>query len=440
MADHLSQTQLAGYCRRTLNAEELVMADRHLAACQLCHERLIQISGQSADPAVLVRLSPEEPFHLDYEQHLAAYVDGTLNDIDREIVESHLALCSSCTEDLRDVQEFSRQPGMSLAHEEKPLAQRRWWATWQWSPWTPQLTAALVIVGFLLALVAAFVFWTTNRTSKPVQQAGPTASPELDPQNPVVKPTTETVAGQPSPEQQDDRRNQSTGQRERPLIALNDAGRQITLDPQGHLSGLDSMPDDLRQAVESALVYRKLQLSPSVAELSERSGRLRDGGASEVTFLPVAPVGIVIESDRPTFSWRALEKGGSYSVTIFDSSLRSIENSGPLEATQWRPSRPLQRGVTYTWQIRVVKDGVTVISPKPPAPEARFRVLDQSAVTTLANLKRAHGNSHLALGVFYWKHGLMDKAESEFESLLRANRDSPVALQLLASLRAQRRR
>jgi hypothetical protein len=177
-----------------------------------------------------------------------------------------------------------------------------------------------------------------------------------------------------------------------------------------------------------------------LADLSVDPGKLRDDAIDQTTFLPLAPVGTVIESDRPTFRWRKVEDGRVYTVMIYDSRLRNIQNSGPLEGTEWTVSTPLTRGVTYTWQIRAVKDGTTLISPKPPAPEARFRVLDRATLTTLDNVRHVQGKSHLAMGVFYWNHGLMDEAQREFESLASANPQSRVAAQLLASLRSLRRR
>ena len=94
MSEHLSQTQLAGYSARTLEPDELLAVDRHLASCDVCHQRLFR----SLPGAAKVAVSPsfEAPFHLDYAQHLEPYVDGKANDIDREIVDSHVALCSKC--------------------------------------------------------------------------------------------------------------------------------------------------------------------------------------------------------------------------------------------------------------------------------------------------------------------------------------------------------
>jgi len=85
-------------------------------------------------------------------------------------------------------------------------------------------------------------------------------------------------------------------------------------------------------------------------------------------------------------------------------------------------------------------DGETIVSPKPPLPEARFRVLDQRAVDTLAKLRQSAGSSHLAMGVFYWKHGLIEESEREFQALALANPNSTAVAELLASIRSILRR
>jgi hypothetical protein len=451
MSEHLSQIQLAGYGRRTLDADELLVVDRHLASCNDCYQRFTSIlssaGGQARSSHNLSTESIEEPFHLDYDQHLVAYVDGTANDIDREIVESHVALCTECAKDLQDLQEFRRQPVQATAVRRSP--RKPWMIQWQWPRvWNPQLTAVLIIGVLILGMTIAVFLWTTYRMPSPVQQAGNTPTPEankqipgdnkesLSPSGPVANP--DKVAAQPSPQQKDDKANQQSTQG--PLIALNDGMGQVTLDQNGHLTGLQTLPPDLRKNIASVLVTRELQVTPALADLSPGSSGLRGGGSGQSLLMPLEPTGIVIESDQPTFRWRAFPGGSDYVVTIYDSRLRSVQNSGPLAGTEWTATSPLQRGVTYSWQISAMKDGRKVVSPKPPMPEARFRVLDRNAVNALKDAKRLHGNSHLAMGVLYWKYGLIDEAERELEALVRANPESTVAKELLTKLRSLRRR
>ena len=438
MAEHLSPIQLVGYESRTLDPEELLAVDRHLASCDVCHDRLARMSPKTSDRSY--DLSIQEPFHLNYDEHLVPYVDGTANEIDREIVESHIALCSQCEEDVRDLQEFRQQPGLpSLPTDRDVRVSRRtqWMGQWQWPLWNPQLTAALVLAIFILGITAAFLLWTRNR-SQPAHKAGSALPPGVDKQigteSTSPGPSPEQLVIQPSPDGRDNPGPPKS------LVALNDGGQQITLDEGGHSTGLEALPPELRTTVENVLATRRFRPSPALGSFSDSTARQRGRHEQPDTIVPLTPVGIVIQSDRPTFRWRALEGASDYVVTVHDSKLRTIESSGPLAGTEWSIQKPLERGITYSWQIRAVKDGKTVISAKPPAPEARFRVLDQKAFAAIENAKRVQGNSHLMMGVLYWKHGLVDAAEREIEALVRANPDSNVAAELLRSLRSLRRR
>lgn len=426
MSEHLSQSQLAGYGERTLNADELLAVDRHLASCDVCHQRLTQVSP-SPQPTQQHH-SEEEPFHLDYDLHLTAWVDGTLGDIDREIVESHVALCSDCADELRDLQEFSRRNVPITLQTDRKAS--RWFFKQTYWPLNPQWTAVALIL--LLGVIAAIVVWTMMRTRGPAEQAGGTSPSEVERQS---SPGSEKVAEQPSPQQQD-RPDQATSPQ--PLIALNDGGGQITVDQTGQVNGLQSLPPDLRKNVERVLATREFQVPRHLVALSTGSGALRGGGSDQNALLPLDPIGVVLETDRPTFRWRALADARDYVVTIYDSRLRRVQSSGPTVGTEWTTATPLERGVTYSWQISAVKDGKPVVAPKPPAPEARFRVLDRNGVTDLENAKRIYAASHFAMGVLYLKYGLIDQAESELEALVRANPDSPVAAQLLTNLRSVR--
>ena len=429
-AEHPSKTQLAGYEARTLNSEELLAVDRHLASCDACHSSLTSMS-QSVSSRVF-DLSVEEPFHLDYDQHLAPYVDGSANEIDREIIESHIALCSQCEEDLRDLQEFKQQTLPTLLPVDGAVRTSRW-AGWMQRPQTfnPQLAAALLIAIFVLGIAVAIFVWTQNQP--PARQAGSASQPEVDP-----APSPDQLVTQPSPDLRGSRSDLPTSPRGEPLIALNDGGQQVTLDEMGNSTGLASLPPELRATVENILATRRFSQSPALSNLTEHAGQLRGQLEEQDTIRLMSPAGIVIESDKPTFRWRALDGASDYVVTVHDSSLRLVGSSGPITGTEWSIPNPLPRGVTYSWQIRAVVNGKTVISPKPPASEVRFRVLDQKTLARIQNARRVQGNFHLAMGVLYWKHGLIDAAQREFEALVRANPGSTEAKGLLRSLQSLR--
>jgi len=413
----------------------------------MCHERLSRMVVPGV--AKIAVNQPFDPaagaFHLDYDQHLAPYVDGKADEIDREIVDSHVALCSKCADDLKDLLAFKQQPVTATTAAARTSSRwKQWLPRWPLLP-NPALATALVLVVFVPAM--AVLLWTTYRTSQRVEQAE-TAPPAPDNQRPALvaeqpspAPTEHTAQKiAPSDQLRGNRAAVPIQPREESLIVLNDAGGRVIVNPRGRLEGLPELPPDLRESVERALATRGLPASPALTEWSTGAGNLRSELEKQNTFAPLSPTDVVIETDRPTFRWQALEQASDYIVTVYDAKLRQVGSSGPVIGTEWTIPHSLERGVTFSWQISALKDGKTVVSPKPPLPEARFKTLDQLGVDTLAKLKESAGSSHLAMGVFYWKHGLIEESEREFQALAKANPKSTPVKELLASIRSIRRR
>lgn len=425
--EHLSETQLTEYKMRSLDPDELLAVDRHLASCDECHERLISIL-----PAVesLALESDDEPFHLDYEQHLEPYADGKANDIDREIVDSHVALCSKCATDLKDLLQFKQQPVAATATSSR------------WRQWTSPAWAAAAAVIAAVVLGGAVFMWTRSPTSKLAQQESVSPAPDKDGAAVAkVEPSPATTTqNTPLPHPGDLNMSVSPSPHEEPLAMVYDADGQLVVNRRGQLEGLQQLPPDLKESVEQALATGRLGASPALRGWSTGTNNLRSGSVTQGAFSPVDPIDVVVETDLPTFHWRALEGAEHYVVTIYDTKLRQVRTSGPVSGTVWTTSNSLERGMTYSWQVSALKDGETVVTPKPPLPEARFKVLDQRAVGALKKLKEAAGRSHLAMGVFYWKHGLLEQAEREFHELARANPNSTAVTGLLASIRSLRGR
>lgn len=419
MSEHLSQSQLAAYSERKLLPDELLAVDSHLASCDECHERLPPIMPKASLE------SGEEPFHLDYDQHLVPYVDGKANDIDREIVESHVAQCSQCATELRDLLAFQEQPVAATTKE----VRTSWFSPWSLLSY-PASATAIVIAVFLLSMAA--LLWAMYPMFRRVEkvETRPPASNKRARENEQPSPASTEPTGQKIP---------AVPSHGEPLIVLNDAGGQIVVNQQGHLEGLHELPPDLRESVGRALATRRLSASPALTGWSSGAGSLRGGLENQSTFAPLEPTDMVVETDRPTFRWQALESALDYVVTIYDAKLRQVGSSGPVTGTEWTTPNALERGVIYSWQITALKDGKRVVTPKPPLPEARFRILDQPATVQLTKLKETARSSHLIMGLFYWKHGLIAESEREFQALAQANPNSAAVKELLANLRSHYR-
>jgi hypothetical protein len=89
--------------------------------------------------------------------------------------------------------------------------------------------------------------------------------------------------------------------------------------------------------------------------------------------------------------------------------------------------------------VKAIKDGQELITPRPPAPQAKFRILDRAKANEIMQARRAYASSHLTLALLYTDAGLLDEAERELRALQKANPNSEIARRLLSNVQAMRR-
>jgi hypothetical protein len=190
----------------------------------------------------------------------------------------------------------------------------------------------------------------------------------------------------------------------------------------------------MKESIKAALASGRVALPESVRELTGTTNVLM-GPSEGVPFALQTPIATAVLEQQPRFRWRELRGAVSYTVAIFDPDFRRVAKSEPLKTTEWLTQQSLDRGGVYSWQVTALKEGREVVSPVRPAPEARFRVLDQAAAEEVERYRRSGANSHLAAGVVYARAGLRDDAEREFLMLLKQNPRSSVARGLLRSVK-----
>src|SRR5205807_7513160 len=159
------------------------------------------------------------------------------------------------------------------------------------------------------------------------------------------------------------------------------------------------------------------------------------GPCKSPTFKLLSPASVVIILVRPTFEWEKLVGATSYRVSVGDLKGHEIAKSEelPADQTRWTPPTSLMRGEIYIWEVEATIDGKKLVSPGTSAPQMKFKILSVSSAQELEQLKKAR--SHLALGVFYAREGMMLEAEGEFQELTRLNPSSKVASDLLRAVR-----
>jgi anti-sigma factor RsiW len=444
VTEHLSLDEIEQYRRgRAASPARLLALDDHLALCAACRSKATEMENVNelllSLKSDLSEADTQTSEHLTSEQ-LAAYVDDSLVEVDREIAENHLTVCRACEREARELMDFKatitpqlnerHEPATSQLSASQPgrkLLSSLWPQAWSASPLRAAVVAAAVL---LLTVGSAWLIW--KRVSNEDRQV---AQSEGAPTAPVANNDQSTNAGNSS--QPDVTPTQQTHEEGATdiVLALNDGGGSVTLDADGNLSGLETLAPAQAEAVKTALRTQRVVNPSTLAGIGTRGGVLRgDEGQGSETFIVRSPIGVIVETPRPTLRWDALD-GATYTVTIYDSNFNPITTSGALVSPSWTPPRALARGQIYSWQVTALKQGVETKSPRPPAPEAKFKVLEGGKAAEIQRVRRSQPNSHLALGVLYAQAGLLDDAEREFNALLRANPKSEIARKLLNNVR-----
>jgi hypothetical protein len=422
MAEHPSKTELIAYADRALSADAVLRVDNHLSRCHECYllmKEHLNIGQAGASLAESLAGNGHDD-HLSYEQ-LAGYVDGSLGAVDREIAEVHSGACELCSaqlDDLRKIRDgFTAEPVPQLSRRPSFLEGIGNAISLKWA----------VPVFAVLVLVFAWFRWPATQ-NKPVEEVAVNTKPaDQIAQVPVNVPEPPAANGV----------NANAAEPvKHPEVTLVDAGGRVELDAAGNLSGINA--GRFAPALKAVLSGGDIQVSPDARNLRSSAGVLMGGGDTGVPFKLTGPVGKVVESDHPQFSWRPVEGADGYTVSIYDDNYSKVATSPVLKQTSWSPGSRLKRGTSYKWQVTATKDGQEIKSPVRPAPDARFKVLSAADAADIETAKRQAGSSHLLLGMVYAKAGLLTEAEKEFGALLKQNPNSELARKLLNKVKAAR--
>lgn len=395
MSEHLMPAQVERYRAGKLSAAELQTIDEHIGRCEACRDLLTQQLGNLEDSqAALLAEWPDmlagvgaETEHLSYEQ-AAAYVERGSDTEAFQEIERHLNQCAECNERVQNLIAFREEAEASEIPERPQVRPSTFWHRLL-SFRLPRLTLPQLVPAAAAAvlIIGLGVWFLSTSTQAP--------------------------------------------------LALNDGGGRVILDERGRIITPRDVPSAYQEMMKGALGTRRVKRPSELASLLGVAGRLRSASSEDIPFELIAPLGTVIENQRPTLRWQPLRGATSYSVTVTDRE-NVVATSPPLSGSEWTLPEPLSRGVIYTWQVTALKDGERVTSPPPPAPEARFKILEQDKTQELELARKKYPGMHLLLGNLYAEAGLLDEAEKEFQLLLAANPQSPVAAGLLESVRLAR--
>ncbi|HEY6332256.1 MAG TPA: hypothetical protein VI756_23220, partial [Blastocatellia bacterium] len=380
---------------------------------------------------------------------MAAYLYDHLDDVDLEIAHSHLEDCDECANELfelraleRLVQESGPKESPEIPSRSGPQAD----ASYSNVPitvlpitkggpvaaalWTQ--TAALAASWVMILVLGVAIFLQHKQIGELRARASLVGDLESS-----LRAQTASLAELHG--ELESLRSAKDGSSEASAVTvadLKDAGGEVTLDANGKLKGLGSLPLQYEALVRTALVKRRAEIPGTLKELVGKGETVMGGGNGSKSFSLLSPVTEVVSRQIPIFRWRALPGASSYVVAIFDSKLNKVTESPVLSQTEWTPGRPLMRGATYSWQVTATKDANEIISPGAGAPDAKFKVLGVTEYEELVSAQKTYQGSHLLLGILYARAGLLEEARREFVALQAANPNSPLAKELLRSVHA----
>jgi hypothetical protein len=431
---HLSNSQLERFAVSVLTEDEAATAAVHMADCQDCHQRFVaELKHQRGDIPFSFTLDPEFWFrddHVDYDL-LVGLADETLDQDTQEIIGIHLKSCETCREDVRSFLAFRKTSAgeMNVSYARPDYASTQnlvpaapWWRGLVTRP--SYAIAAVVLL--VLALLAGMI--ALNRRNGPLE-ANNNGKVNTDTErNPDASPSqaSETLSTPP---------NDDSAQ----IAKLNDSGSEVTIDKNGRVTGLDNVPENSRQYIARAALSEQIQPGDVLRRLSGEQSGLRGDDNGGKAFRLLYPLRRVVTEDRPTFRWESLSGATNYRVYVLDVNSDQVAQSEelPPTQTQWKAPTPLRRGQIFSWAVTALVDGKEIVSPSASAPEVKFAILSSNDLNELNQLKKS--DSHLALGVFYARVGLVTEAEREFQKLIQLNPQSELPRKLLQSVRKLRK-
>ena len=417
-----------------LTGDEAAAAAVHMADCHDCHQRFVaELNHQRGDIPFSFTLDPEFWFrddHVDYDL-LVGLADETLDQDTQEIIGIHLKTCETCREDVRSFLAFRKasagEMNVSYARPDYESIQNLAPAAPWWRGLTrPSYAIAAVVLLAIAVLIGAIAL---NKRSGPLEASNKDQANTGGERNPDVSPSrSPDTVSTPS----------SAGDSAQ-VAKLSDGGGEVTIDKSGRVTGLDNLSETSRQYIARAALSEQIQPTDVLRRLSGQQSGLRGDGNNGKAFKLLYPSRRVVTEDKPTFKWESLSGVTSYRVYVLDANGNQVAQSEelPPTQTQWKPPTPLRRGQIFSWVVTALVDGKDIVSPSASNPEVKFAILSSNDFNELNQLKKS--DSHLALGIFYARVGLLTEAEREFRKLIQLNPQSELPRKLLQSVRNLRR-
>ncbi len=382
-SDHIGKERLERFRDRRLERAEIAPVVLHLSRCRDCMEEYRTMFPEVVETVHNRAFIPEAEvseteFHLSYAEHLEPYIEGTISEIDREIVEGHIRTCGHCAGMLRDLQEF--QETLSIRHPHGTPVKRsfleRLYAA---ASFRPMALAFSVI--FILGASAILIWYQSSYLNQPEIAKTDVAVPEplrSSANNPEAPSTEPLVTAQTPPQ------------------AITET--EITpLKVPRFLAGLKLTPP----------------------------GPLR--GSSTQAIVVTSGNGIAVRGFA-RLSWRPVEGINSYEISIFDANDERISGADAVIGTTWL-SRGLTKGKIYRWQVSA--------DPAEKSSDDHDRHIGQGSFYLISSAEEARidaARDPISRGRAMAEAGMINEAVTEFRRAVRTDFQPTVAKAYLRQL------
>src|SRR5688500_16615597 len=270
MSEHLTAEKIKLYLSRQMKPAELLMADDHLAACDLCFKQINDSRhAQKAIDLDFLQSSPEGFEHLSYEQ-LENYADAKSDKIEREIADVHLQVCANCTAEMNGLLKMRKLIETDARNQTfaPPVAAEKTGSNRIWSFLSGKYFPKLSFAALALLLAASLfgAFWLLRRgNSTEVAVTSPSNASLAQNLQDLIQ--TPTVNVQPNadnvlPENTNSETNTGTN-----LSNQNAPPDEI-----------ESLPSQYQAKIQRDLADGRLSIPPEINQLNSQTGKLMSGG------------------------------------------------------------------------------------------------------------------------------------------------------------------
>jgi hypothetical protein len=417
MATHLSMELIRRFEGRKASRAEIDEVCDHLWTCDICHQAYLTVLERRFPLEIdLDDLAGLKGWHLQGKE-LAAYLAGEMNELDFRYAAIHLQQCSKCR---YEASQASTASVADSGRRKRRLMDRRGILPRVLPTIHSAASARFQVSVIALVMLASLIILLAISRPRHVGNLDASRLPGQDEVSLNLPKPERPPTPTPSPLPED--------------IPGADPARKSIRNTGGAASQLTDRA--ARAQAELALVRADLIMPPAIHIFDASEAELIRGNASSnESFSIIAPFNTIVAEDRPTFRWTPLSGTTSYAVCIYDANLHEVTASGPLSSTKWVSPR-LLRDITYTWIVTALKEGREMVAPAPPA-RAEFRIAKQTDLEKLNQGINATV-SHTARGVLYARAGLLDEAEHEFDTDLKAKPMDKQARNLLKKVKSWR--